>query len=61
MTECYYKFNVDINQILIEFHHRFPSVSLNKTKEAIKKLNNKGYKIAAISDQYEEYTFIKVK
>lgn len=52
---------VDINQILIEFHHRFSSISLNKTKEAIKKLNIKGYKIAAISDQYEEYTFIKVK
>lgn len=53
--------NVEINQILIEFHHRFPSISLYKTKEAIKKLNIKGYKIAAISDQYEEYTFIKVE
>lgn len=50
---------VEINQILIEFHHRFSSISLNKTTDAIKKLNKSGYKIAAISDQYEEYTFIK--
>lgn len=53
--------DVEINQILIEFHHRFPSISLSKTKEAIEKLNSKGYKIAAISEQYEEYTFIKVE
>ena len=53
--------DVNINQILIEFHHRFPRISLNQTKEAINKLNKKGYKIAAISDQYEEYTFIKIE
>lgn len=52
---------VEINQILIEFHHRFSTISINRTKEAIKKLNYFGYRIAAISNQFEEYTFIKVK
>lgn len=50
---------IQIDQILLEFHHRFARIGLIKTKEAIKKLNNHGYKIAAISDSREEYTFIK--
>jgi len=51
--------DVEINQILIEFHHRFASFGITQTKNAIEKLNTHGYKIAAISDQYEEYTFLK--
>lgn len=52
---------IEIGQILIEFHHRFPTIHKSKTKEAIKKLNTSGYKLAAISEQYEEFTFIKTK
>lgn len=51
--------NIIIDQIIIEFHHRFPNIGIAKTKEAIAKLNNSGYKIAAISDNYEEFTFMK--
>jgi FkbM family methyltransferase len=50
---------VEIKQILIEFHHRFKEIGLGKTRDAIKKLNENGYKIAAISESREEYTFIK--
>lgn len=50
--------NIKIDQILIEFHHRFPSIKIKQTKIAINKLNNSGYLIAAISDQYEEFTFV---
>lgn len=50
---------IEIKQILIEFHHRFKEIGLQKSRDAIKKLNEKGYKIAAISDSREEYTFIK--
>ena len=50
---------VKIKQILIEFHHRFKGVGIRRTKEAIKKLRNYGYEIAAISNSKEEYTFVK--
>lgn len=50
---------VSIDQILVEFHHRFKEISPKQTKNIIKKLNSFGYYIAAISDNREEYTFIK--
>jgi hypothetical protein len=53
------KSGISVNQLLIEFHHRFPFVGVQKTKDAIKALNNAGYAIMAISRSGEEYTFIK--
>jgi FkbM family methyltransferase len=50
---------IDIKQILIEFHHRFPGIGVNKTKEAIKSLNAAGYKIFSVSASGEEFSFIK--
>lgn len=49
---------IPIKQLLIEFHHRFKNVGVNKTKEAIKKLNNAGFLIFDISNSGEEYSFI---
>ena len=49
---------IQINQICIEFHHRFKGVSVIKTKQAIKRLRDKGYQLIGISPQAEEYTFI---
>ncbi len=51
--------NIPIKQLLIEFHHVFPNVGLSKTKDSISKLNLAGYKIFAISDSGQEYSFIK--
>jgi FkbM family methyltransferase len=51
--------NISIKQILVEFHHRFPKIGINKSKEAIKKLKKSGYKIFHISNNGEEYSFIK--
>jgi FkbM family methyltransferase len=51
--------NYPITQLLIEFHHRFPQVGNSKTVEAIRKLNDAGYKIFAISESAEEYSFIR--
>jgi len=45
-------------QILVEFHHRFESVSIRQTKEAIRKLNSMGYKLFSVSERNEEYGFI---
>lgn len=55
------KSNILIDQILIEFHHRFKSVGLEKTNAAIKKLQSAGYQIFSISTSGEEYSFIKRK
>jgi hypothetical protein len=52
---------ISINQILVEFHHRFPTIGIEKTKNAIKQLNKAGYKIFSISESGQEYSFIKIK
>jgi FkbM family methyltransferase len=51
---------IEINQLLIEFHHRFKNVGVRKTKVAIKKIIENGFLIAAISEHKEEYTFLKM-
>lgn len=50
---------VEIDQILVEFHHRFKSVGNEMTIEAVNMLNKAGYKIFFISDLGREYSFIK--
>ena len=54
------KSGVKIKQWLIEFHHRFDNVGVNKTKQAIQLLNKNGYKIFDVSDTGEEFSFIKI-
>jgi len=51
--------NILVKQILIEFHHRFLKIGIEKTKEAIKMLNKQGYKIFWTSASGYEYSFIK--
>jgi hypothetical protein len=51
--------NISIGQILIEFHGRFYTDGNSKTKYAIKKLKEYGYEIFAISDSFEEVSFIR--
>lgn len=45
-------------QLLIEFHHRFPNVGIDKTKESLKTLKNIGYKLFSVSESGEEFSFI---
>jgi FkbM family methyltransferase len=52
---------IEIYQILIEFHHRFSNIDVQLTKNAIQNLNNHPYKIFYSSPLGEEYCFIKVK
>jgi FkbM family methyltransferase len=52
---------VIIDQIVVEFHHRFPGVGINKTIDFINKLNSAGYKISKISESKEEYSFFQTK
>jgi len=51
---------VEIHQLLVEFHHRWPEVGLNKTETAIQQLNSVGYKIFSVSLSGEEYGFLHV-
>lgn len=45
-------------QILIEFHHRFPGIGIERTMAAIKSLKNQGYKIFSVAPKAEEFSFI---
>ena len=53
------QFDIEIIQIVVEFHERFFANGKAKSKEFIKRMNENGYKIFAISDSYEEVSFIK--
>jgi FkbM family methyltransferase len=50
---------LDLNQIVVEFHHRLTDYLLQQTKQAVEALNSAGYKIFYISDADKEYSFIK--
>jgi FkbM family methyltransferase len=50
---------IDVKQLLVEFHHRWPEVGIEKTKEALRALNESGYRIFSISPSGEEYSFLQ--
>ncbi|RNI15813.1 FkbM family methyltransferase [Methanohalophilus sp. RSK] len=51
--------NIYPGQILIEFHHRFHPFTLDDTLDIINKLIACSYKISSISDNNQEFSFIK--
>lgn len=52
------KSEVPVSQIVVEFHERFVENGKHKTAEIVKKLIISGYAIFAVSDSYEEVSFI---
>jgi FkbM family methyltransferase len=52
---------VDVRQLLVEFHHRWPEVGVNKTKQAIRHLNQAGFLIFNVSPAGSEYSFLTTK
>lgn len=46
-------------QILVEFHHRFENVGLDKTRAAVEALKRAGYNIVHITVTGEEYSFLR--
>lgn len=52
--------NIDINQIVVEFHPNLIKNGKTKTKNMIKTLNKSGYKCFGVSSSYSEFSFIKV-
>ncbi|NER18914.1 FkbM family methyltransferase [Spongiivirga citrea] len=51
--------NVIIDQILIEFHDRFFDTKTAKSIKSVNQLKEGGYEIFAVSDSYEEVSFIR--
>ncbi len=53
--------NVRPDQILVEFHHRFPGVGIAKTQAAIVQIKEMGYALFAVSSSGEEFSFVRKK
>jgi hypothetical protein len=51
---------VEINQILVEFHHMYEGISLVDTIRAIDKLKKLGFDLFHISQRTYEFSFRKV-
>jgi FkbM family methyltransferase len=49
-----------VDQLLVEFHHRWPEIGVERTKTAIRQLNDAGYRIFSSSASGEEYGFLKL-
>ena len=50
--------NINIKQILVEFHHFFDDFSGKDTENMVSEMNNRGYKIFYISSSGYEYSFL---
>ncbi len=46
------------NQVLVEFHHRWAEVGLERTKRAVAALRSRGYRLFAVSASGTEYGFV---
>jgi len=51
--------DVDVGQLLVEFHHRLPSIGVERTRRAVAALTAAGYRIFHASDMGEEYSFVR--
>jgi FkbM family methyltransferase len=46
-------------QLLVEFHHRFAEIGLEKTADALTKLRAAGYRVFAVADTGREVSFVR--
>ncbi len=49
--------DIQVDQLLVEFHHRWPEVGVERTRQALRDLKLNGYRIFYISPSGEEYGF----
>jgi len=52
--------DIEIHQLLVEFHHRFENTGISQTKRAIESLSKNGFRIFDISLDGQVYSFIQV-
>jgi FkbM family methyltransferase len=50
---------VEVRQLLVEFHHRWPEAGIARTRQALRELRAAGYRIFSVSASGEEYGFLK--
>jgi hypothetical protein len=50
---------LDIQQLLVEFHHRFKNFSYAMTADMIRELNAVGFKLYFVSPSGEEFSFLR--
>lgn len=48
---------IPVHQLLVEFHHRWPEIGVERTAQAIRALNETGLRIFNVSTSGEEYSF----
>ena len=48
-----------VRQIAVEFHHRFAGIGWAKTRRAISRLRENGYRLEWVSDWGEEFLFVR--
>lgn len=60
VLEDIFKNGINIEQLLVEFHHSFDHLSPDHTRKAIELLNKNNFKIFHISPSGREYSFIKI-
>jgi len=53
--------NIPVRQLLVEFHHRFRTVGIKPTRNAVRLLKKSGFKIFHISANGEEISFYNKK
>lgn len=49
---------VEVRQLLVEFHHRWRDLGVEKTRKAITTLNEAGFRIFYVSPEGLEYSFL---
>ena len=55
------KCNICPEQILVEFHHRFPFVGIAKTRRAVALIKEMEYALINVSSSGEEFSFVRKK
>jgi len=50
---------VDVRQLLVEFHHRFRTIGLKKTRDAVRALSQAGYRVFDVSASGREFSFLR--
>lgn len=49
---------IPVRQLLVEFHHHFPGVGIERTERAVQVLGKAGYRIFHISERGLEFSFL---
>ncbi|PDW02024.1 FkbM family methyltransferase [Candidatus Viridilinea mediisalina] len=52
--------SIPVQQLLVEFHHRVIPDGVKMTKKTVQKMRESGYRIFAVSENGEEFSFVKL-